>query len=335
MKKLIALSLAAVMALSLVACGGNNETTTQTPAGTTNPGTTTGAPSTSAPTTGTTEPAAPTTLSEKLLAEFKEFVKANPDKSGADVADLMVEQGLLAGRDFGTMGFLDAEFMTGFNEGFEPVAFKKATFIGPMISSTPFLAYVFELNEGTDAVEFANYLKKYANPAWNVCVTAEQVLVGTEGNLVFFVMCSEQEAQVADYNQMLVDQFDNFMYDNANASVEEIANNLSEVEGFPLSGMYAEKVEKGYLTALGEFDKFENAACFKPIIGSVPFIGYIFEIDPSVNVQEFINTLKGQANLRWNICTSAEEILTGYAKAGDRSVVMFVMCPANEGYYGG
>lgn len=327
MKKLIALSLAAVMALSLVACGDNNETTTGTTGAPT-----TGVSTTGTPTTGTEEPVVPSTMSEKLFAEFQATVKANPDKTGEEIADLMVEGDLLAGRDFGTMSFLDTEWMIGFDDTFEPAAFKKATFIGPMISSTPFAAYVFELDEGTDAVEFANYLKKHANPAWNVCVTAEQVFADVEGNLVFFVMCSEGEAQLPDYNQMLVDWFDNYMYDNANASVEDIAAAMCEMEGFALSGMYAEKVEKGYLSGLGEFDAFENGASFKPMIGSIPFMGYVFEIDSDVNVYEFISTLKGQANLSWNVCTTADEILTSYSKTADKTVVLFVMCPANENY---
>ena len=83
-----------------------------------------------------------------------------------------VEPGLLSGFD-------NAE-ITGFKEG---------VMFGPAIGSIAFVGYVFELEEGTDAEAFKTTLKDNANLRWNICVAAEEMVVESEGNKVFFVMC--------------------------------------------------------------------------------------------------------------------------------------------------
>ncbi len=84
-------------------------------------------------------------------------------------------------------------------------------------------------------------------------------------------------------------------------------------------------VEPGLLSGFdnAEIKGFKEGAMFGPMIGSVPFIGYVFELEDGVSAQNFISTLKANANLRWNICVEAEEMVT--ASAGNK--VFFVMCP--------
>ncbi|MDO4488173.1 MAG: hypothetical protein Q4B67_03700 [Eubacteriales bacterium] len=84
------------------------------------------------------------------------------------------EEGLLAGFD-------NAE-IKGFKSGY---------MFAPMISSIAFVNYVFELEDGADAAAFIKTLTDNANPAWNVCVQADQTVAGSKGNLVFFAMCPE------------------------------------------------------------------------------------------------------------------------------------------------
>ena len=62
---------------------------------------------------------------------------------------------------------------------------------------------------------------------------------------------------------------------------------------------------------------------FSPMIGTIPFVGYIFEVEDGTDVDAFMETLKDNANLRWNICTEAEEMTA--EKSGSR--VLFVMGP--------
>lgn len=84
-------------------------------------------------------------------------------------------------------------------------------------------------------------------------------------------------------------------------------------------------VEPGFLTGFDntEINGFKEGAMFAPMIGTIPFVGYVFVLEEGTNASDFIATLKSSANLRWNICTSADEMVTG--SSGNK--VFFVMSP--------
>lgn len=86
-------------------------------------------------------------------------------------------------------------------------------------------------------------------------------------------------------------------------------------------------VEPGYLTGFDntEIKGFKEGAMFAPMIGTIPFVGYVFTLENAADAPAFISSLKAGANLRWNICTSADEMVTG--SAGNK--VFFVMSPIN------
>ncbi len=86
-------------------------------------------------------------------------------------------------------------------------------------------------------------------------------------------------------------------------------------------------VEEGYLVGFenAEIKGFSEGAMFAPMIGTIPFVGYVFTLADGTNAADFIATLKESANLRWNICTSADEMVTG--SQGNK--VFFVMCPTS------
>ena len=77
------------------------------------------------------------------------------------------------------MGFDNAE-ITGFSEG---------ALFAPMIGTIPFIGYVFILEDGADVDAFKETLKSNANPRWNICTEAEETVVESVDNKVFFVMC--------------------------------------------------------------------------------------------------------------------------------------------------
>ena len=165
MKKLVSLFLAMTMALSLVACGSSaNEE--------------------------------PKTVGQTLLADFKAKVEENAEVTAQELADglitneiipfmggsMPVEQGLL-------MGFGNAE-INGFEEG---------VMFAPNIGTIPFIGYVFTLEDGTDVEAFVKTLQDNADLRWNICVEAEEMVVESVGNKVFFVMCpSKFEEQPAE-----------------------------------------------------------------------------------------------------------------------------------------
>ncbi len=87
----------------------------------------------------------------------------------------------------------------------------------------------------------------------------------------------------------------------------------------------AMQVEPGFLTGFDntEIKGFKEGAMFAPMIGTIPFVGYVFTLEDGANASDFISTLKSAANLRWNICTSADEMIAG--SSGNK--VFFVMSP--------
>lgn len=107
-------------------------------------------------------------------------------------------------------------------------------------------------------------------------------------------------------------------------TVLEIAERLATNTIIPFAGA-AMEVEPGFLTGFdnAEITGFESGAMFGPMMGTIPFVGYVFDLDENTDVETFIKTLKEQANLRWNICTEAEELTVDYAD----DKIFFLMSP--------
>lgn len=92
-------------------------------------------------------------------------------------------------------------------------------------------------------------------------------------------------------------------------SAEEIANIIIANENIEFSPV-AGAIEPGLLTGFGntEITGFKEGAMFAPMIGTIPFVGYIFILDDASDVQAFKTNLEQNANPRWNVCTEAEEV---------------------------
>lgn len=79
-------------------------------------------------------------------------------------------------------------------------------------------------------------------------------------------------------------------------------------------------VEEGYLNGFqAEINGFSKGTMFSPMIGSIPFVGYVFE---SENPDELLKQLQDNADPRWNICTEADETVS-YVRG---NLVFFMMC---------
>jgi len=59
---------------------------------------------------------------------------------------------------------------------------------------------------------------------------------------------------------------------------------------------------------------------FGPAIGTIPFIGYVFDLSDDTDVNDFKNNLKDNADLNWNICTEADELVV--ESDGDKVIVI-------------
>ncbi|MCQ2516618.1 MAG: hypothetical protein MJ094_07115 [Saccharofermentans sp.] len=103
--------------------------------------------------------------------------------------------------------------------------------------------------------------------------------------------------------------------------IEAMANSLINNEVLDGVTMTTMPVSEGYLNGFdGDVTGFNDGIMFAPMIGTIPFVGYIFESD---DPEALADALNNQAMLDWNICTFADEAII--AVEGD--YVFFVMAP--------
>ena len=104
----------------------------------------------------------------------------------------------------------------------------------------------------------------------------------------------------------------------------EIAEALATSETLPFMGGALE-IEPGFLSGFDNYEVtgFSKGAMFAPMMGTIPFVGYIFELEEGADVEAFKTSLKDNANLRWNICTEAEEMTV----ENKGNMVFFLMSP--------
>jgi hypothetical protein len=190
MKKILAAILAAMMLMSTaVACTDNVETpdtndqnqTENGDEGNTDEGTTEG--------DGVIAPTVDAgTLGETLWNAFKDGITANPAMTTEEMANALVTNPAIQFMGGAMPLEVGTEFFTGFDE-YQITGYESAAVYMPMIGSIAFVGYVFDLAEGTDVNTFITALSENCNPRWNICVEADETLVGAFGNKVFFLMC--------------------------------------------------------------------------------------------------------------------------------------------------
>ncbi len=124
------------------------------------------------------------TVGNTLLSDFK--AKAGSHSSAVSLAEALVANSVLQQINCGAMP-VEPGFLTGFDNA-EIKGFKEGAMFAPMIGTIPFVGYVFTLEDGVNASDFISTLKSSANLRWNICTTADEMIAGSSGNKVFFVM---------------------------------------------------------------------------------------------------------------------------------------------------
>jgi len=124
--------------------------------------------------------------------------------------------------------------------------------------------------------------------------------------------------------QALLSAFKSKVSSNPSISAQELGDALLSNSVIKFSGGTV-PVEPGMLTGFdnAEIKGFSEGVMFAPMIGTIPFVGYVFTLESGTDAQAFVSTLKSSANPRWNICTEAEETV---AEASGNKV-FFVMAP--------
>lgn len=161
MKRIIALLLAAIMVLSMVACGTTKEDDKKE------------------------EAKKPETVGEILLNEFKD----NPEGTAQEIAERIIGNEIIP--FMGGANPIEPGFLSGF-DNVEITDFKEGCMFGPMMGTIPFVGYIFVLEDGADVDAFVSTLKDNANLRWNICTEAEELTVESEGNTVFFLMSPKE-----------------------------------------------------------------------------------------------------------------------------------------------
>lgn len=106
-----------------------------------------------------------------------------------------------------------------------------------------------------------------------------------------------------------------------NADVAKLADSLSKNKVFGEVAMMTMDVEEGYLNGFNEeINGFGKGTMFSPMIGTIPFVGYVFETD---SPEDLVKTLEENYRLDWNICTTADEMKV--ERQGN--YVFFIMAP--------
>lgn len=124
--------------------------------------------------------------------------------------------------------------------------------------------------------------------------------------------------------QIIIAEFEKQLNANAEIPNIEIANALLGTPAVEFNGQ-AMEVEPGYLAGFTtDIDGFSDGVMFGPVIGTIPFVGYVFTVDG--DAEAFLEHIKSVSDQNWNICTSADE--TVGKVIGNR--VCFVMCNNQE-----
>lgn len=111
----------------------------------------------------------------------------------------------------------------------------------------------------------------------------------------------------------------------SHGTLQDLADALMTEDNMPFA-LASMEVEPGYLNGFSaEIGGFKEGIMIGPMIGSIPFISYVFVLDEGADANAFVQTLKDNADLRWNICTAADEMAAGISG----NMVCFVMSPAN------
>lgn len=123
---------------------------------------------------------------------------------------------------------------------------------------------------------------------------------------------------------VLLDVFHETVAANDSLDAAGIAETIISHESIAFGGATM-PIEPGLLSGFdnAEITGFEEGVQFGPMIGSIPFIGYVFTLPEDADQTAFMDTLKDNANLRWNICVEADELIV----EANGNKVFFLMCP--------
>lgn len=302
MKKILALMLAALMLLSFVACGGNNDTESDAPENTETE-TETEAPVVEE---GIIVPNVDTnTWGYALWSAFLASAKANPEAAAIDHVDAILasDAGKVLGARVETMELTADAYVPGFSENI--TGFKQAAVYTPTSTGFAFMSHVFVLEDESGVNAFMQQLDDKKDMRFMICMTAEAFTVGAYKNLVFCALSPEAmpgvgpvDAEIIDADvtegTVAADLWDFFcqaMLENPTANAEEMGYAIAYSPVIPFDLCDVNFVTAGEVKdfAYAIDGGFESATCVTPQGVESGFAIYIFSLEAGLNVENWMN----------------------------------------------
>lgn len=128
------------------------------------------------------------TMGKELWNSFQTAVTDDPKIGMEELANILITDPVIQFMGMASSVETGAEYFAGFGE-YQITGYDSAATFAPMIGSIAFVGYVFDLSDDTNVSKFIKKLKQNCDPGWNICVTADQTVVGAVDDKVFFVMC--------------------------------------------------------------------------------------------------------------------------------------------------
>ncbi|MBR0236113.1 MAG: hypothetical protein IJQ37_06630 [Clostridia bacterium] len=341
MKIIISLILIAVFAIIAASCGKTPVPTT-VPSGepiSTSPDKTT--EPTTAPTEPSTEPTEPSTeptepkfpsaeeaAKETIISFENLFSSMGADANARRLAlELKKYPPYLANYDV-----CEGEYYCpGLGFSFSKDGIASAYYLVDNFSNKNNIIYIFDIEKDADTSEIIKRIDESAEMDFKYTedpATVKKIskVSTSQGDKIIFIMFDEtvgvyDDNKVAQTPREIVDVFHEYRQENPDASMLDIATYIMNHQR--VTQVYTAECEEGRLSGFfGEVTGFESCATFSPIMMPNTFIGYVFELDAGADVSAFIEKIKGQADLGWNVCMVANTIITD----NDGNVVLFMMC---------
>lgn len=126
--------------------------------------------------------------------------------------------------------------------------------------------------------------------------------------------------------QTLLEAFKEIMQQEKAHTALDVAAGLLAHDIIKFDGM-AEAVGPGLLPGFNvEIKDFDEGATVAPMIGSIPFVGYVFKLEADTDVEAFMKKLQDNANPNWLVCVIADETIIEAVG----NTVFFLMCRSSN-----
>ena len=260
-------------------------------------------------------------------ALLTEIANAN---AGKDLA--AIEAALLKNPYFVLFAHENTEYYyPGMNYEFVPQGISELTCITDFVTNSGALVYIIVPGEGVDPETIAEAFRQNADPKWMDFENGTDSMFSKviDGRLYFAMYNQDMKPvadKVAEKARDIADIFHEFIAKNPDASCLEIADYFAKHQKF--SSLITNELTEGRIMGFGDFEKeveikgFAEGAGFVPQVSPSLFLGYVFRVADGADAEAFASMLKENANLSWNVCMTANTIIT----ETDGNLVLFMMC---------